>query len=155
MKKTIEINTINTEVSTISTEAETNNAQTSTNEKQPYDATEQITKDYDKIIDFFKKQMDSATGELELEYADMIEELEADKQEMLEGTIVGSPQYLKDEQFMHMFSISAGVVMSAVGTFLLIKARKVIGSSKAKIAGWILAGLGVGIVALHIIQMTL
>ena len=116
---------------------------------------EMITNDFDKMIAKAKEEIASASDEVKSEYEELLAELEADKQEMLEGTVVGSEQWQKDELFMHQFSIGAGIVMAGVGGFLLFKARKAIDKSKAKIAGWLLAGLGVGIVALHLAQMFL
>ena len=119
-------------------------------EQETYD---RIGADFDKMLDGMRAKFTSSDPEVQAELDEVLKELEADKIELQQGVIEGSPQYIKDELFMHQFSIGAGVVMAGVGTFLLIKARKVIGKSKAKIAGWILAGLGVGIVGLHIAQL--
>ena len=113
----------------------------------------EIEADFDKMITKEKEKMASAKEGNKGFHAEMIELLEVDKQEVLEGTIVGSPQYLKDEQFMHVFSLSAGAVMAAVGAVLLIKARKTFDAGKKKIIGWSLAGLGVGMIGLHLVEM--
>ena len=119
-------------------------------EQEAYDA---IGADFDKMIAGIKDKLTSEHPEVQAEFDEIVAELEADKLELQEGVIEGSPQYLKDELFMHQFSIGAGVVMAGVGGVLLFRARKVIGKTKAKIAGWILAGLGVATIGLHIAQL--
>jgi len=135
-----------------------NNKQVEVSQKQleqAEEAREDITTMYDKMMDKARESLEKAGDNVEIraEYEELLAELEADKQELLEGTIVGSPQYLKDEFTMHVASMSIGAVMTIVGGVLLVKTRKVIGITKKKIAGWILAGLGIGIVGLHIAQM--
>ena len=153
-------------------QAETKQEQTETKQKQAetkqeqaevlLPQTEEEQKKYDEIGANFDKMIDGmksigarfidSDSEIYGDFNEIIEELEADKLEMQEGVIVGSEQWQEDV-FMHQVSLGAGVVMAGVGGVLLFKARKVIGNTKAKIAGWILAGLGVGIVGLHIVQL--
>ena len=149
MAKTTTENKVNT--------TETLQEQTEVTEKevaQAQEAHDGIGTTFDKIIAGFETQMEKAKDEeAKAEYAEIIEELKADKLELQEGLVVGSEQYMKDELFMHQFSIGAGIVMAGVGGVLLFRARKVIGKTKAKIAGWILAGLGVATIGLHIFQL--
>ena len=159
MKKITE----NTEIKTNNTATEAKDATTAANAKemtadekkaaQAGQAYEKIADDFDKLISSFEEKLDSVIDEERDEYLQIIEELKADKQEIIEGSIVGSPQYLKDEFTMHVASISIGFVMAVVGGVLLVRARKVIGASKLKIAGWLAAGLGLGIIGLHVVQM--
>jgi len=137
-----------------------NNKQLETTQEQltqAEEAREGITTMYDKMKEQARAARDKAgeNSELRAEYEELLRDLEEGEQELLEGTIVGSPQYLKDEFTMHVASISIGVIMVTVGAILLVKTRKALDRSRKKIAGWILAGLGIGIVGLHLVEMFL
>ena len=114
-----------------------------------------IAQMFDKMINDMKEKMATAKDGEVSEYAEMIKELEADKEEMLEGLIVGSPQYIKDEQTVQVISISTGIILASVAAFLLMRTRNIVGKSKMKIAGWILGGLGISMMGLFLSQMFL
>ena len=111
------------------------------------------------------KEMDKKQTEINQEQAmeeqegkieKMMDSIDA-KMEKIEATIegveVGSAEYQQAEFITNVASGSAGIIMAVIGAVLLMKARKIEGKSKKKIAGWILLGLGAAAVVSAALQM--
>ena len=89
---------------------------------------------------------------------DMVTEIMTDEDlEMLEQFGIDVEQLIAPEAMfrMHLLNIFIGVIMLAIGICLLCKTRKQKENSGKKIAGWILAGMGVTVAITHTIQMIL
>lgn len=89
---------------------------------------------------------------------DVVTEIMTDDDlEMLEQFGIDVEQLTTPEAMfrMHLFNIFTGIIMLVIGIFLLYRTRKQRESSGKKIAGWILAGLGVTVTITHTIQMIL
>ena len=100
-----------------------------------------------------KAEWTSMTDELKGEYEEIMAEFEEEKQEMQAGTEANFELTQREELITHVGSISAGAVLVAAGTVMLVKARKAIDVGKKKIIGWSLAGVGVAVIATHLVQM--
>ena len=105
---------------------------------------EEVAEEQEAKIDKMTESIDAKMENIE----STMEKIEA----TIEGVEVGSPEYQKEEFISNVFNLSAGLVMAVIGSVLLMKARKIEGKSKKKIAGWILLGLGVATVAFSIAQ---
>lgn len=129
-------------------------------------AKEDIASTFGEIKDDLTGELAEIGSELKEEFAGMLDEfneekeemfleLEAEQQEAQESLEVGSVQHQRDDLITNVSSISMGLIMAVIGTVLLVKTREVVGPCKKKVAGWILAVLGVGTVCLFLVQMLL
>lgn len=124
------------------------------NNKQTKVTQNQSAQTEDAMIIEIKKELAEEMNAIEEEFEEIFNEMEAYNREVQEEMAADSPQRQRDELITHISSISIGFIMTVVGVILLVKVRKMSDNiGKKKIAGWILAGLGAGIMVLHIVQM--
>ena len=130
---------------TINKEAKKNSEETAMNNKQTEKNQEQIANEQEAKIEKMTEKIETKMNEIEA----TMDKIEA----TIEGTEVGSVEYQKQELISNVSSLSAGLVLSVIGTVMLMKARKIEEKSKKKIVGWIMLAFGVATMGFSIAQL--